>query len=904
MQRTPLLWYTEGRRELIQPAHTRKRMRATNRVAALVVILLLISVPYTVLSNSTGKTGSSVSGCTCHANTGGLSPSLSGLPWGAGGYTPGSTYSLTWDGGPHISGDGGFNLDALHGTWSNLGPQVQLASGELTHSTDSARTWWADWTAPTAGTGDVTFNLAVLYANGNGNNNGDSWGTGTWTLPEAAGSGTTPPVASNVTYIPTNPTKATGLAVSYDYSDADGDSEQGTQIRWWRDGLRITAIDDMTSVPNSWIARDQEWQVEVTPSDVNEDGDPVLLSPVTIGNTIPVARSLSLTPTDALDTDDLELDYEYYDLDGNPQQNTEIRWYFDGNRMSDLDDQTTVSSLWTRSGDEWQASVQPHDGTDFGNIVWTATIVIGSSNNQPSATAYITPSGNAVTTDSLQVIVGYTDPDGDAKDATEIRWLRDGTQVSAYNDQTVVPPEATSKGQQWVAEARVSDGLMWSDWVSTDTVSIQNSPPIVTSIAMLPEGDLYTSTNLSVVWEQTDIDGDSESGSQIRWWVNGEWIRDYDNMVTVPSSETVRDQHWSVQVIPGDGEGLGSSMKTTSRAILNAPPNSPEITIGGDFGSALGVPDALHDLVAQASSEDPDEEIVQFDYQWTRNGFHVPDLDGQAVVPSDRLEPGQVWIVTVIAIDPWGLTSSASEQTTIANLPPAADWATSPNPAVPGTQFSLDASTSADPDGEIFAWFWTINGMSLSGEKVDVLLPGGVHTISLTVIDDMGSSNTHESELVLGPVSMIIDLSANLDGAEVSLSWSGSFSEYRVYRSTSPITTVVGLTALDPIPAWGDPVPLDMEPVGITSDTQWSETAPAATTLYYAVTSTVDGVEVVWIVEGENMVSIDASSAADSVDTDPTGSTKLLVLPVSLIMIILGVAAVAISLTEAKRRSP
>ena len=893
------------RRELIQPTHLRLRMRVPNRAAALIVILLLVSVPYSVFSQSSGMTGRSVSGCTCHSNTATLSPSLSGLPWGAGGYTPGSTYSLVWDGGPHISGDGGFNLDATAGSWSNLGSQVQLSQGELTHSFDSLRSWSADWTAPASGTGDVTFNLAVLYANGNGMNSGDSWGTGTWTLSEAGGSSSTPPVASNVTYVPTNPTKATGLGVSYDYSDADGDSEQGTQIRWWRDGLRIGAIDDLTNVPNNWIARDQEWQVEVTPSDVNEDGDPVLLPPVIIGNTIPVARDLSLTPTDALDTDNLELDFEYYDLDGNPQQDTEIRWYFDGNRISELDDQTTVSSLWTRSGDEWQASVKPHDGTDFGDTVWTGTIVIGSSNNQPTASAYITLSGNAFTTDSLQVIVGYSDPDGDAKDSTEIRWLRDGTQVSAYNDQTVVPPEATSKGQEWVAEARVSDGLMWSEWVITDAVTIQNSPPVVTSIALLPEGDLYTTADLTVVWEQTDIDGDSESGSQIRWWVNGEWIRDYDGMSTVPSSETVRDQHWSVQILPGDGESLGSSMKTTSRAILNAPPDSPEITLGGDFGTAeLGIPDALHDLIAQASCEDPDEEIVQFDYLWTRNGFHVPDLDGQATVPSDRLEPGQTWSVTVTAIDPWGLTSSASEQIVIANLPPAADWSTSPNPAVSGSEFYLDASTSTDPDGEIVAWFWTINGVSLTGESVDVMLPGGVHTISLTVIDNMGSSDTHESELVMGPVTMVMDLSATMDGTDVSLSWTGSSAEYRVYRSTSPITTVVGLTALDPTPAWGDPVPLDMEPVGTTANTQWSETAPVATTLYYAVTSLVDGVEVVWVVEGENMVSIDASSAADSVDTDPTGSTKLLVLPVSAIMVLLGAAAVAISLTEKKRRSP
>jgi len=661
----------------------------------------------------------------------------------------------------------------------------------------------------------------------------------------------------------------------------------------------------MTNVPNSWIARGQEWQVEVTPSDVNEDGDPVLLSPVTIGNTIPIARDLSLTPADPLENDNLDLDYDYYDLDGNPQQNTEIRWYLDGGRITELDDQNSVSSLWTRSGDEWQASIKPHDGTDYGDTAWTATLVIGSSNTQPSATAYINPSGNAVTTNSLQVVVGYSDPDGDSKESTEIRWLRDGTQISAYNDMTVIPPEATTKGQEWAAEARVSDGLMWSDWVTTDPVTIQNTPPVVTSISMLPEGDLYTTANLTVFWEQTDIDGDSESESQIRWWINGNWVQDYDDMITIPNSETVRDQHWAVQVIPGDGESLGTSMKTTSRAILNAPPSPPEISLGGDFGTIqLGVPDSLHDLVAEAISEDPDQETVLFDYQWSRNGFHVPDLDGQSLVSSDRLEPGQTWEVTVFANDPWGLTSSASEMVIIANLPPVADWATSPEPAVPGSEISLDASGAEDPDGEVVAWFWIVNGIGLSGESIDVILPGGVHNVALTVIDDMGASDTHESELVLGPVSIVSGLSATLEGTKVSLSWTGSSSEYRVYRSTSPITTVVGLTALDPVPAWDDPNPLDMEAVGVTSGTQWSETAPVATVLYYAVTSTVDGLEVVWIVEGENMVSVDATSAADAVDTDPTGSTKLLVLPVSAIMVLLGAAAVTISVTEAKRRTP
>jgi hypothetical protein len=230
-------------------------------------------------------------------------------------------------------------------------------------------------------------------------------------------------------------------------------------------------------------------------------------------------------------------------------------------------------------------------------------------------------------------------------------------------------------------------------------------------------------------------------------------------------------------------------------------------------------------------------------------------------------------------------------------------WTASPEPLVPGAMMSLDGTTSIDSDGEVVTWFWTVNGVSLSGPVIDVLLPGGVHTVALTVIDDMGDSDTLENEVILGSVNSVSDLSASLDGSTVRLSWNGASSEYRVYRSTSPISTVVGLTALDPVPAWGDPVPLDMEPVGDTSDTSWSETAPVATVLYYAVTTVVDGHEVVWIVAGANMVSVDATTAAESVDTDPTGSPKLLALPIAALLLILGAAAIGITLAESRRRS-
>ena len=219
-------------------------------LAVFLVVLFLISTAQTVQSNSSGKTGSSSSGCSCHGASSSMSVSLNGLP--SSGYSGNTAYSLSWDGGPHIPGSGGFNIIATTtsgqgymGTWSSLGSNVKQVGSELTHDGTSSRSWSAVWTSPSSGSGTVVFNLAVLYGNGNGNNNGDNWDTGSWNLQEISGSTNNPPNATNVHYVPSNPTKETGLGVEYDFNDEDGNSEQGTTIRWFRDGLQIAQINDM-----------------------------------------------------------------------------------------------------------------------------------------------------------------------------------------------------------------------------------------------------------------------------------------------------------------------------------------------------------------------------------------------------------------------------------------------------------------------------------------------------------------------------------------------------------------------------------------------------------------------------------------------------------------------------------
>ena len=163
----------------------------SRKIALLILLLLIFAVPQEAFAYSSGKTGSSSTGCgggSCHGGANTVTPSLAGQP--SSGYTPGTVYSLTIGGSGGTSGTkGGFNLDATQGTLSNAGTNAQVATnGEATHSNFNSRSWTIDWTAPSSGSGDTTFNLAVNFVDGTGTTSGDSWGTASWTISEATSS--------------------------------------------------------------------------------------------------------------------------------------------------------------------------------------------------------------------------------------------------------------------------------------------------------------------------------------------------------------------------------------------------------------------------------------------------------------------------------------------------------------------------------------------------------------------------------------------------------------------------------------------------------------------------------------------------------------------------------------------
>ena len=208
--------------------------------ALLLTGFLLVMLPV-IEGSSNGMHNQASSGCSCHS--GGSTPTISqNFPTT---YNGQQTYSIQISVSGGVSGNnGGFNVVVDKGSLSAPGigiMAVKIDSSGLsaTHTTNSYRSWAFDWTAPAAGSGAVSVDIAVLTANGNSASSGDAWTTSSVTVPEP-GPTNTAPTANNV-HISDQPagqstaiTQAyydVNLHAVYDYNDPDGDLESGTQIQ-------------------------------------------------------------------------------------------------------------------------------------------------------------------------------------------------------------------------------------------------------------------------------------------------------------------------------------------------------------------------------------------------------------------------------------------------------------------------------------------------------------------------------------------------------------------------------------------------------------------------------------------------------------------------------------------------
>jgi K319-like protein/PKD domain-containing protein len=211
---------------------------------------------------------------------------------------------------------------------------------------------------------------------------------------------------------------------------------------------------------------------------------------------------------------------------------------------------------------------------------------------------------------------------------------------------------------------------------------------------------------------------------------------------------------FSIGAAPAGAPNVGQNFKLTGPYASNGVQqlivefNEPPVADAGADHTLEWAPD-LHTTLDGSGSSDPDGQALT--YEWKDSEDNVVGSSAVASVPMSGLGSSTY---TLTVTDPYGQTDSDDVTVTAINLPPVADagadqrveWTRENAGAT-----TLNASGSTDPNGDALTYTWSDadgdvipDGMAPS---VDLAL--GTHTITLTVTDPAGESDTDEVRITV-----------------------------------------------------------------------------------------------------------------------------------------------------------
>lgn len=263
-------------------------MKTVARLLCVALVAVMIASVPSIDGKMNGIHNQAGQGCTCHYSTGTSITANHDFPTS---YNAGQVYNIniTHTGGTQAF-VGGFNVVVDKGTIQNAGTGVKIQGGTSATHTGSGQLGWAfDWQAPSSGSGTVSVDIAVLQGDGNNGNSGDSWDSASASITENVAQNAAP-VASNVFISISGQSGAVteayydqALNGNYDFADADGDSDAGSEIRWRKNGGVVFAHNNNMAVPSSATSIGETWTMSVTPNDGYDYG-----SVVTSTNTVEI----------------------------------------------------------------------------------------------------------------------------------------------------------------------------------------------------------------------------------------------------------------------------------------------------------------------------------------------------------------------------------------------------------------------------------------------------------------------------------------------------------------------------------------------------------------------------------------------------------------------------------------
>lgn len=374
-------------------------------------------------------------------------------------------------------------------------------------------------------------------------------------------------------------------------------------------------------------------------------------------NATPEVSGVTITPDPAYNDDTLTCSATVTDPDGGTPTTT-YAWT-DATSGTALGSGPTLdlSGAGVASGDSVTCTVS---ATDALSATGTGSATLSVTNRAPVAAAAITPT-TASASDTLTCTATATDDDGDTL-TTTLSWDVSGASTAATSSSglTSTLAGAFAYGDVITCTVSTDDGKGGTD-TATDSVTITNAPPTVSSVTLSPSA-VQTDDTLSVNAVVSDPEGDPVT-TTYDWYVDGVAV------VTGTTDNTLSGVTWfdkddivKADVVATDGVNT-TRVGSTTVTVSNTPPGAPGLAIDPT------APTAGDELLCEVdtASSDADADSITYTMSWTVDGVAYAAGGTSATgatfsgpltttwtddtVDGTDVELGQAWICTAVPSD-------------------------------------------------------------------------------------------------------------------------------------------------------------------------------------------------------------------------------------------------------------
>ena len=517
----------------------------------------------------------------------------------------------------------------------------------------------------------------------------------------------TVPMIAGITLSPQDPTEVSLVSATATPVDNDGDALT-LDWEWTVNGSVVAGVTSDTMDGNSFNKHDVV-VATVTPSDDEAVGVGLTSSGLTILNTEPSLTGASLAPTDLFEASTVTCVAEgWADVDSDPET-IHYAWAVNGTPL--VHTGSTLDGGSFSKYDNIVCTTTPDDGDTTGAAVSSASVTV--QNTAPSIGTATLSTTTPVEGDTLFVsFTGVTDDDGDTV-SYQYAWHVNGVPV-AYT--TELSSASFSKGQSVYVEVTPFDGVDSGLPVTSDTATVQNTLPVLSSVTLSPDPVALTGTLTCSPGAVSDADSDYITFAHT-WTVDSNPVAATSD--TLDGSYFLAGSTVSCMATPHDGEGAGATVSSNS-VVANHPPSVANVSITPSAPTAADAITCLHDIPSDA-----DFDAVSVSYAWKVNGVNSASTSNSLGTSVQR---GDVVECTVTPSDPYEQGTGASASTTIQNTAPEVSSVTL-SPSDPDTDATVVANAVAsDLDGDtINLSFAFYVGTTLKQSSTSNQLEGSAH---------------------------------------------------------------------------------------------------------------------------------------------------------------------------------